>query len=93
MVKLPDTRPEMLPEDFEGVPEAIKGKKQNLTHKLLFFFFYCLTTLLYSLKLYSLSEPNNAVVLHFELRQYGRLHTVICLLHFYQHFYQTVFKI
>lgn len=37
MVKLPDTRPEMLPADFEGVPEAIKGKKQIITHKFLFF--------------------------------------------------------
>ncbi len=27
MVNLPDTRPEMVAADFEGVTEAIKGKK------------------------------------------------------------------
>lgn len=30
MVKLPDTRPEMLAADFEGVAEALKGKQAQI---------------------------------------------------------------
>lgn len=37
MVKLPDTRPEMVAADFEGVTEAIKGKKLNFIYYFLFF--------------------------------------------------------
>lgn len=29
MVNLPDTRPEMVPADFEGVTEALKGTGQH----------------------------------------------------------------
>lgn len=34
MVKLPDTRPEMLAADFEGVAEALKGKDTRFVLQL-----------------------------------------------------------
>lgn len=40
MVKLPDTRPEMLTADFEGVAEALKGET-IISSPLIFFFLHC----------------------------------------------------
>lgn len=38
MVNLPDTRPEMVAADFQGLREVVKGMKLNIY--LIFFFFF-----------------------------------------------------
>lgn len=40
MVKLPDTRPEMLAADFEGVAEALKGKHTHFCVTKMCMFFH-----------------------------------------------------
>lgn len=43
MVNLPDTRPEMVVTDFEGVREALKGKKKQF---ILVFYYFIICSIL-----------------------------------------------